>query len=39
MPDTTKLGQSKDAKSAPGKDHPDNKAGHQNKPADASKCQ
>jgi hypothetical protein len=32
-----KAGQSKDAKSAPGKDHRDNKAGQQSKPADASK--
>jgi hypothetical protein len=31
--------QQKDAKSAPGKDHPDNKSGQQSKPSDASKGQ
>jgi hypothetical protein len=39
MPESMKPGQSKDAKSAPGKEHPDNKTGQQNKPSDAGKGQ
>ncbi|MGA1834352.1 hypothetical protein [Rhizobium wenxiniae] len=39
MPDTKKPDQQRDPKSAPGKDHPDNKTGQESKPSDTGKGQ